>query len=53
MKLKNMDVRVKWGGVHLESGDDYKTEYFEEGVHYTTNGKLLVIKTNLTIVTLQ
>ncbi|XP_063685653.1 uncharacterized protein LOC134819574 [Bolinopsis microptera] len=44
MKLKNMDVRVEWGGVHLESGDDYKTEYFKEGVHYTTNGKFSLKK---------
>jgi len=39
MKLKNMDVHVKWGGVHLLAGDDYETEYFEEGVHYESTGK--------------
>jgi len=39
MKMKGMDVHVKWGGVHLMGEDDYETEYFEEGVHYETMGK--------------
>ena len=43
MKLKNMDVHVKWGGVHMLAGDDYEVEYFEEGVHYVPQGKLFVV----------
>ena len=43
MKLKNMDVHVKWGGVHMLAGDDYEVEYFEEGVQYIPQGKLFVV----------
>ena len=39
MNLKNMDVHVKWGGVHLGNDGDYETKYFEEGVQYTAMGK--------------
>ena len=41
MDLKKMDVHVKWGGVHLRPGDDYETEYFTEGVQYTSSGNRL------------
>ncbi|XP_063685654.1 uncharacterized protein LOC134819575 [Bolinopsis microptera] len=39
MKLKNMDVHVKWGGVHLGRDGYYETKYFEEGVQYNSMGK--------------
>lgn len=40
MKMKKMDIHVKWGGVNLdkESGE-HKIVYFKEGEDYQTIGK--------------
>jgi len=37
MKMKGMDVEVKWGGINMNE-NDYEAKYFEEGTDYQVIG---------------